>query len=401
MIAPYIKRIMNSKDSSVIRKMFEEGVALKKKYGTEKVFDFSLGNPDLEPPEAVAAAIEKIAADKSTGCHGYMQNAGYPETRTAMAAKETEEQQVPVDMSSIVMTVGAAGALNCVFKAILSPGDEVLVPSPFFSEYVHYIHNHNGEIVPVATKKDFSLDIDKIAAALSEKTAAVLINSPNNPTGKVYTETEISELSRILEENGKKSGRYPYLICDEPYRAITYDGIKVAPVFSRYKSAIIVTSFAKNLSIPGERIGYICVNPFCPDKDEVVAASTFANRVLGFVNAPAFFQKVITASWNSPCDYSSYKRKRDLLMDILDTAGITYASPQGAFYLFCKVPAAWKEDDAAFCNHLKDYLILCAPGNGFGLPGWFRIAYCVNEATITASRSAFFNAVRDTKETEV
>jgi aspartate aminotransferase len=377
--------------------MFEEGVALKKKYGDDSVFDFSLGNPDLDPPEAVFSAIEMIASDRTKGCHGYMQNAGYPEVRTAMADKEAAEQGIPVDMSSIVMTVGAAGALNCVFKALLSPGDEVVVPAPFFSEYTHYVHNHNGEIIPVQTKKDFSLDPDKIAAALTEKTAAVLINSPNNPTGKVYTEDDIEQLSRILKAHGDNCGRYPYLVCDEPYRAITYDGAKVATVFVHYKSSVIVTSFAKNLSIPGERVGYICVNPFCPDRDELVAACIFANRILGFVNAPAFFQKVVAAAWDSPFDYSSYKRRRDLLMEVLDNAGITYAFPQGAFYLFCKVPDGWNDDDTAFCDHLKDYLILCAPGRGFGLPGWFRMAYCVPENTIRASREAFYKAVRDTK----
>ncbi len=393
MIAPYIKKIITSKEASVIRKMFEEGIILKKQYGEDKVFDFSLGNPDLDPPQGVQNAIEKIAKDTTHGCHGYMPNAGYPEVRTAMAEKESVEQKISVDMSCIVMSVGAAGALNSVFKAILSPGDKVIVPTPFFTEYTHYIHNCQGEIVMVETEKDFSLDIEAIKKHLDDKTAAILINSPHNPTGKIYTEKEMRKLAEVLEEHGKKTGRYPYLICDEPYRAITYDNAKVSSVFPIYKSSIIVTSFAKNLSIPGERLGYICVNPACPDKDELVAACIFATRVLGFVNAPAFFQKVAALSWNSPVDYSLYKKRRDLLMDVLDNAGITYYRPEGAFYLFCKVPDDWDDNDIKFCDYLKKYLILCAPGRGFGKKGWFRIAYCVSEKTIINSRQAFYDAV--------
>jgi aspartate aminotransferase len=393
MVAPYIKEIITSKSASVIRKMFEEGVSLKKQYGDDAVFDFSLGNPDLDPPDAVVAAIAVVAADTSHGCHGYMQNAGYPEVRAAMAEKVSSEQGIAVPAETIVMTCGAASALNCVFKALLSPGDEVIVPSPFFAEYRHYVHNYQGTLVEVPSGADFSLDVQAIKKALTPQTAAVLINSPHNPTGKIYSDADIHALALVLEDHGNRCGRMPCLICDEPYRAITYDGKKVASVFPAYAASIIVTSFAKNLSLPGERIGYIAVNPACPDCQTVVAGCTFALRVLGFVNAPAFFQKVAARSWNAPVDYSSYETRRNALMHILDDAGISYYRPEGAFYLFCKVPASWHDDDTAFCDHLKKYFILSAPGNGFGRKGWFRLAYCVSEKTITNSAGAFKKAV--------
>lgn len=379
--------------------MFEEGVQLKKQHGDENVFDFSLGNPDLDPPAEVVQAIQEIASDTSHGVHGYMPNAGYNETRQAMADKVAQEQGVAVSGKNVVMTVGAASALNCVFKAILSPDDEVIVPAPFFAEYRHYVHNYAGKLIEVPTKADFSLDIAAIKAALTPKTAAVLINTPNNPTGKVYSEADIIALTDVLKAHAAASGRTPYLICDEPYRAIVYDNVQVAPVFTHYADSVIVSSFAKNLSLPGERIGYIAIHPESKGADEFIAACTFALRVLGCVNAPAFFQKVVAKSWNAPCDYSRYKKRRDMLMDVLDSAGIEYAKPEGAFYLFCKVPSAWKDcDDMTFCDHLKKYLILSAPGTGFGGKGYFRLAYCVSEQTITGSRKAFQAAMQELRQ---
>lgn len=394
-ISPYIKETMNSKGSGVIRKMFEEGNKLKAQYGEENVFDFSLGNPDLDPPKEVQDAIERIAKNREKNFHGYMPNSGYPFARDAMAAKTAQEQGVSVTGDCVVMSVGAAGAMNSVFKAILSEGDNVIVPAPFFAEYRHYVKNYGGTLVEVPCKNDFSLDIDAIKNQLNEKTAALIINSPNNPTGRVYSEDEIKQLSAVLDEHASKCGRKPYLICDEPYRAIVYDGVKVSPVFPYYDSAIVVTSFAKNLSLPGERIGYICVNPACPDKDEVVAACIFATRILGYVNAPALFQRVVAETWNAKADYSLYKTRRDELMSILDEAEIEYAKPEGAFYLFCKVPEKFNGDDMDFCDYLKKYFILCAPGTGFGGKGWFRIAYCVSEQSILNSRNAFIKAMKE------
>lgn len=394
MIAPKIKEIINSKGASVIRKMFEEGILLKKEYGDDNVFDFSLGNPDLDPPKEVVDAILEVAKDTTHGCHGYMPNAGYPEARLAMAEKVSGEQTVKLEEKNIVMTVGAASALNCVFKSILSSGDEVIVPAPFFAEYRHYVANFGGKLVEVSTKADFSLDVQAIEKMLSPKTAAVLINTPNNPTGKIYSESDIEELAAALKKHGNSCGRMPYLICDEPYRAIVYDGAKVPPVFSKYENAVVVSSFAKDLSIPGERIGYIAVNPKCEDSDEFISACTFCLRTLGCVNAPAFFQKVVSKSWNAKVDYSSYARRRDLLMAILDKAGFEYCRPQGAFYLFVKVPSRWNDDDSAFCDYLKKFFILSAPGNGFGKKGYFRLAYCVSEKTIVNSEKAFISAAK-------
>lgn len=397
MIAPYMKELMSSKSSSVIRKMFEEGIQLKKIHGADNVFDFSIGNPDLDPPKKVVDAIMEESKDVSHNCHGYMPNAGYDFVREAMAQKVSKEQGVSVSGKCVVMTAGAAFALNCVFKSILSPSDEVIVPTPFFAEYRNYVRNHQGVLIECPTKEDFSLDVEAIKSRLSEKTAAVLINNPNNPTGKIYSKEDIVKLTDALKEHAIKTGRTPYLICDEPYRAIVYDNASVVPVFQYYDSALIVTSFAKDLSIPGERIGYVAVNPKCSDLTDVVGAVTFSVRSLGCVNAPAFFQKVVAKSWDAQVDYSSYTKRRDLLMAILDKAGIKYNRPEGAFYLFCKVPDSFNGDDFAFCDYLKKYLILGAPGTGFGGSGWFRLAYCVSESSIVNSEKAFVKAMADLK----
>lgn len=388
-----MKSILENPANGVIRKMFEEGALLKKKYGEDNVYDFSIGNPDLDPPAEVVEAIKEIAADTSPMCHGYMPNPGYMQARQAMAEKTSLEQGTAVPADCVIMSVGAAGAMNCVFKALLNDGDEVIVPAPYFAEYGHYCANHGGTLRPVPTKNDFSLDIDAIKAALTEKTAAVIINSPNNPTGRIYSREEIQALSAVLTAHGEKTGRYPYIVCDEPYRAITYGGKKVAPVFPEYRQAVVVTSFAKNLSVPGERIGYIAVNPASDDASEMVAACILATRILGFVNAPAFFQKVIARSWNARCDYSLYEKRCREIMEIMDYAGLQYAKPEGAFYLFVKVPEGWNGDDMAFTEHLKKFNILCAPGTGFGGKGWFRISYCVAEKTILNSKEAFYKAI--------
>ena len=393
MIARNMKSILENPANGVIRKMFEEGALLKKKYGEDNVYDFSIGNPDLDPPSEVVEAIEEIAADTSAMCHGYMPNPGYMQARQAMAEKTSLEQGTAVPADCVIMSVGAAGAMNCVFKALLNDGDEVIVPAPYFAEYGHYCANHGGTLRPVPTKNDFSLDIDAIKAALTEKTAAVIINSPNNPTGRIYSREEIQALSAVLTAHGEKTGRYPYIVCDEPYRAITYGGKKVAPVFPEYRQAVLVTSFAKNLSVPGERIGYIAVNPASDDASEMVAACILATRILGFVNAPAFFQKVIARSWNARCDYSLYEKRCREIMEIMDYAGLQYAKPEGAFYLFVKVPEGWNGDDMAFTEHLKKFNILCAPGTGFAGKGWFRISYCVAEKTILNSKEAFYKAI--------
>jgi len=369
---------------------------MKAQYGADNVYDFSIGNPDLEPPAKVKKMLAELAASKTAGLHGYMPNAGYKETRAAMAEKVSGEQGVTLDFSHVVMGVGAAGAMNAVLKAILSPGDEVLVPSPYFVEYGHYARNHGGVLKTVPTKDDFSLDTQAIASALTEKTAAIIINSPNNPTGKIYTESDIASLAKVLSNHREKTARTVLLIADEPYREIVYDNRKVAPVFPVWADSVVVTSFAKNLSLPGERIGYAAVNPDATDAKSLVDAIIFTTRVLGYVNAPATFQRIVAACWNEPVDYGSYTTRRNKLTAILRDAGIDYAEPEGAFYLFCKVPEGKNGgDDGAFCDHLKKYHILGVPGTGFGRKGWFRLAYCVSEKSIERSADAFKKARLD------
>lgn len=395
MINQQIKETMTSKGASVIRKMFEEGTKLKSIYGEDNVFDFSLGNPDLDPPQEVLKALEECSTVHEKNYHGYMPNAGFSFARDAMAEKTTVEQGVKVTGDCVVMTVGAAGALNNLLKAIITPGDNVIVPAPFFAEYRHYVNNYGGLLIEVPVKDDFSPDTEAIEKAMNEKTAAVLINSPNNPTGRIYSKEDIQKLADAMNRSAEKYGRKAYLICDEPYRAITYDGKEVAPTFPVYDSTVIVTSFAKNLSLPGERLGYICVNPSCPDKDELVAACIFCLRITGFVNAPGLWQRIVAKSWNAKVDYSLYEVRRNELMSILDEAGIEYVKPEGAFYLFCKVPSKFGGDDMTFCDHLKKYNILCAPGSGFGGKGYVRLAYCVSEKSILNSRNAFVKAIKE------
>lgn len=391
-VAPSIKESMAS--SSFIRKMFEEGIQLKAQYGADNVYDFSIGNPDLEPPAKVHAVLAEIAASPEKGLHAYMPNPGYKETREAMAKKTSAEQGVPVDFSHIVMAVGAAGAMNSVFKAVLSPGDEVAVPAPFFAEYTHYTRNHGASLKQIPTKEDFSLDFDAIASALTEKTSVFIINSPNNPTGKIYTAAEIAGLAAVLESHRVKTGKTVVLVADEPYRDIVYDNRAVSPVFPHWPATVVVTSFAKNLSLPGERIGFAAVNPACPDAKDMLDAIIFSTRVLGFVNAPAIFQRVVAKCWNEPVDYSLYAARREKLAAVLDAAGIEYFLPEGAFYLFCKVPAPRDAahtagSDGEFCDHMKNHRILGVPGTGFGKKGWFRLAFCAPMRSIELSAEAF------------
>lgn len=400
-VAPHIREQLAG--SSVIRKMFEEGIQMKARFGADAVYDFSIGNPDLEPPAKVNTVLASVAASTVRGLHSYMPNAGYPETRKAMAQKVSREQGVEVDFSHIVMGCGAAGAMNAVFKAVLSPGDSVLVPAPYFAEYVHYARNHGGLLKPVPTKEDFSLDIAAIEAALDGNTAAIIINSPNNPTGRIYRKSELASLAASLEAHRAKTGRTVTIVADEPYREIVYDDKEVAPIFPLWPATVVVSSFAKNLSLPGERIGYTAVNPACPDAKEMLDAIIFATRILGYVNAPATFQRVAAECWNEPVDFSSYTKRRNELAAILDSAGISYFKPEGAFYLFCKVPSKQSVSsenelsDAEFCEHMKKYHILGVPGSGFGRKGWFRLAYCVAPDMIARSAEAFRQAAADWK----
>ncbi len=375
--------------SSWIRKMFEEGARLKTKYGADKVCDFSLGNPDLAPPDAFQKALEVAASDRSPGVHAYMPNAGIPMTRKKVAGFVGREHQVPVSEEEIIMTCGAAGGLNIIFKAILEPGDQVIVPRPYFVEYGFYVDNHGGKLVPVESNRDFSLNMDKIDGAINPSTKAVLINSPNNPSGKIYSNDEIKALSDLLARASKTIGHPIFLVSDEPYRRLVFDDLEVPPILKHYRDSLITTSFSKDLSIPGERIGYVAVHPDISSREAMIGALTLANRILGYVNAPALMQRVISMSLDACVDTGTYQRRRDQFAEILRDAGYDFIMPQGAFYFFPRTPIP---DDTQFVRLLLEELILAVPGSGFGMPGHFRLAFCVDEEVIGRSRKGFKRA---------
>lgn len=378
--------------SSWIRKMFEEGARLKQQHGAQNVFDFSLGNPNVDPTDKIKESIVRAAQDTTPGIHAYMPNAGLPAVRAAVAKKIREDEGVDLNENSVVMTVGAGGALNVCLKTILNPGDEVIVPKPYFVEYVFYADNHGGKAIMVPTRDDFSLDLAAIEQAINSKSAAVLINSPNNPTGKVYSEQEIFGLGKLLERKSKEFGRSIVLISDEPYRGITYDGVKVPSILKAYANSIVATSFSKDLSLPGERLGYIAMNPAMDKAQATMDGLVLCNRILGFVNAPALIQRAVKDELRAKVDISIYKRRRDRLYGALTGFGYECVKPEGAFYLFPKAPI---ENDVKFVAHLQKKLILTVPGTGFGGPGYFRIAYCVSDETIEGSLKGFEEAIKE------
>lgn len=371
---------------SWIRNMFEEGTRLKAEHGAQNVYDFSIGNPKLPPPEKFNEVLKDTVDSSAPGDHGYMPNIGYPQVCAAVAEYLSKEQQVSITQKEVLMTCGAAGGLNVIFKAILDPGDEVITPAPYFVEYNSYVDNHGGTLKTVSTKPDFNLDIDAISAAISEKTKAILINSPNNPTGYVYSEESLNELGELLKIKGEKLNRTIYLVSDEPYRKIVYDGIKVPSIFTCYNESIITASYSKDISIPGERLGFVAINPNASFKDDLKAAMAITNRILGFVNAPALMQRVVARLQGISVDISEYARKRDLICNGLADSGYEFMKPSGAFYLFPRAPIS---DDVEFVRSLQKELILAVPGSGFGGPGYFRIAFCVDDDTIKNSIPGF------------
>ena len=386
-----ISRYMNTyiERSSWIRKMFEEGERRKKIYGEDNVFDFSLGNPDLEPPSKFKEIIIELMKEDVLGMHRYMPNAGFFETRKAIAEYLANERGIKFEPEDIIMTVGAGGGLNIVFKTILDPGDEVIIPKPYFVEYDFYIDNYKGLTKKVKTKEDFSLDINAISDAITFNTKAVLINSPNNPTGKVYTGEEIKALSEILLYHSERIGRPIYLISDEPYRKIVYE-VNVPDIFSYYKDSILVTSFSKDLSIPGERIGYVAVHPEIYEKTSLISGLILANRILGYVNAPALMQRVIPYLLNESVPVSEYKKRRDIFCSALESFGYDLIWPDGTFYIFPRSPI---KDDKSFISALQEENILAVPGSGFGGPGHFRISYCVPINIIEKALPRFKKAI--------
>lgn len=384
------KMVAFAERSSWIRKMFEEGAKLKARFGDDSVFDFSLGNPDLPPPPEFSRTLSGLADNEAPGVHAYMPNGGYPFVREAVAGRISAEQGVTLTQEEMLMTCGAAGGLNVVLKALLDPGDEVIILAPFFVEYNFYVDNHGGVTRIVPTDSEFNLDLAAIEAAITDKTKAVLINSPNNPTGQIYPAAALATLGRLLAEVGKKSGRVIYLLSDEPYRKIVFDDHEVPSIFLAYANSIVVSSYSKDLSLPGERIGYIAVHPGIVGKQELLGALTLANRILGFVNAPALMQRVVAELQGVSVDCSIYTRRRELFCRILTEAGYDFVPPKGAFYIFPKSPIA---DDVEFVSILQEQKILAVPGRGFGAPGYFRLAFCVEDAVIERSADAFRTAM--------
>ncbi len=383
-IAQKVRTVMEK--SSWIRKMFEEGARLKAQHGAKNVFDFSLGNPNLPPPDEFGSALLEMVSTCGPGSHCYMPQPGHPQVCESVAAYLSKEQGVAMAAGDVLMTCGAAGALNVILKALLDPGDEVIVPTPCFVEYRFYVDNHGGVFRTVPSQEDFSLDLEAIEAAINAKTKAVLINSPNNPTGQVYTEESLATLGELLTTKSRELDRVIYLLSDEPYRKIVFDGRAVPSIFKAYDQSIMATSYSKDLSIPGERIGFAAVHPSATFKQEIMAAMALTIRILGFVNAPSLMQRVVADLQGLSVDIDIYQRKRDLLCDGLTDAGYDFDVPPGAFYLFPKTPI---EDDVAFVRELQKELILTVPGSGFLGPGHIRIAYCVDDDTIVNALPGF------------
>ncbi len=375
--------------SSWIRRMFEAGNALRAEHGADKVCDFSLGNPDVEPPAAFQRALREVVDSSVPLKHGYMPNAGYPETRTRVAEQVSREQGVSVDGQHVVMSCGASGGLNAALKAILNPGDEVLGTIPCFMEYASYVDNHGGRLVLAPSRPDFDLDVSGLESRITARTAAVLVNSPNNPTGRIYPRRTLEELADMLLSAGRKTGRTIYLIADEPYRKLAYDGIEVPGIMSLYPHSVVISSHSKDLSLPGERIGHAAVNPRAEDAKRLVDGIILATRILGYVNAPALMQRTVAKIQGLSVDIDVYRQKRDLFCSALRSMGYQFHTPQGAFYIFPRAPGG---DDLAFVQALQEELILVVPGRGFSLPGYFRIAYCVDTAFIERSLEGFRKA---------
>ncbi len=372
----------NLQNGSWIRKMFEEGEKLIEKFGAESVFDFSLGNPREEPPCIVTNTLKNLATEPPQGMHRYMSNAGYMETRKAVASVISDEISRDFPSENVVMTNGAAGGLNVALKSILDPGDEVIIFAPFFVEYMFYIRNSQG--IPVVCKtdpEDFQPDPGKLADALSEKTKAVIINSPNNPTGVVYAEKTLKSLADVLSVHEETAGSPIYVISDEPYKKIVYENILAPEIMNIFKNSLIVNSYSKSLGLAGERIGYVAVNTEINESEKLLNALIFCQRTLGFVNAPALAQRLVQATAGESVNVTGYKINRDLLYNVLTDSGFSCVKPQGAFYLFPKTPG----EEAEFIQTALKHNLLFVPGRGFGCPGHFRISYCVDEQMIKRS----------------
>lgn len=386
MIADKMKSFV--KNSSAIRAMFEEGKKMAEKYGAENVYDFSLGNPNVPAPVKVKEAIiEELEKEDPVMLHGYMSNSGYEDVRQAVAESLNQRFGTAFHENNIVMTVGAAGGLNVILKAILNPGDQVLVFAPYFGEYNSYVENYDGEVTVVSPNTEtFQPNLTEMEEKITEKTKAVIVNSPNNPTGVVYSEATIKAMAEILEKKEQEFGTDIYLISDEPYRELAYDGVEVPYLTKYYKDTIVGYSFSKSLSLPGERIGYLVIPDEAADASDIQSAANVATRILGFVNAPSLMQRAVAKCLDAKADVPYYDRNRNALYQGLKELGFSCIKPEGAFYLFVKSPV---EDEQVFCQAAKKHNILIVPGSSFACPGYVRIAYCVAYETILNSMPGF------------
>lgn len=382
------KMIPFVQNNSAIRTMFEEGNRLKKKYGADKVFDFSLGNPSVPAPDCVREAIIDLANSEDPAVlHGYMNNAGFEDVREVIAQSLNRRFGTSFSAKNLIMTVGAASGLNVILKTILNPGEEVIVFAPYFLEYGAYVKNYDGKLIEVSPDTDtFQPNLQELKEKITANTRAVIVNTPHNPTGVVYSEETIRALTSILEEKQREFGNVIYLISDEPYRELAYDGVKVPYLTKYYNNTVVGYSYSKSLSLPGERIGYLVIPDELEDSETVIAAAGIANRILGSVNAPSLMQKVIARCVDAEVDVAAYDRNRLALYNGLMECGFQCIKPQGAFYLFVKSPVP---DEKAFCEAGKKYNILMVPGSSFACPGYVRLAYCVSHETILHSLPEF------------
>lgn len=382
------KMIPFVQNNSAIRTMFEEGNRLKKQYGADKVYDFSLGNPSVPAPDCVREAIVDLANNEDPVIlHGYMNNAGFEDVRETIAQSLNRRFGTDFSAKNLIMTVGAASGLNVILKTVLNPGEEVIVFAPYFLEYGAYVKNYDGKLVEISPDTEtFQPDLEELERKITANTRAVIVNSPHNPTGVIYSEDTIKALAAILEKKQKEYGSVIYLISDEPYRELTYDGAEVPYLTKYYKNTVVGYSYSKSLSLPGERIGYLVIPDDLEDSETVIAAAGIANRILGSVNAPSLMQKVIARCVDAEVDVAAYDKNRLALYNGLTACGFQCIKPQGAFYLFVKSPVA---DEKEFCEAGKKYNILMVPGSSFACPGYVRLAYCVSYETIINSLPEF------------
>ena len=378
--------------SSWIRRMFEKGAELARVHGARNIYDFTLGNPFLEPPSGFYDGLAALAERRSEGLHRYMPNAGFPEVRAAVAENLRKRGVFPgITGSNVVMSVGAAGGMNVTLKTILNPGDEVIVFVPYFAEYLFYITNHNGVPVLAETNDRFDIDVDKLAKVITPRTRAIIINTPNNPTGRVYPKASLEALAALLAEQERKIGHAIYLIADEPYRELCYMDRPPPPPASLHPNSFLCYSWSKSLSLPGERIGFVAINPKIDDVQGIFDGLAFTTRTLGFVNAPAAMQLLVTKLLDVTIDVGWYKARRDRLLAGLREAGYDVITPEGTFYIFPKTP---EPDDVAFVTRALDDRVLVVPGSGFGRPGYFRISYAVDDNTIEGGIQALARVMR-------